>query len=229
MIMITHLWEFVMSWWKRLGSLNPEGGRSTPGNYYMLMAIAKHMFNKYGWTVVGTIVPMDKKSSSDQDIPFLKLQNGSRNELQWGWFREAAIKIKNRTGNAYYIQCTTWRDNRQVWFLSSDEAGYTEGLTVEIHSKKKKKQDNISGPRAQRKYISMMLTGMIMAYTSLWSPSRQSVTTLESSSEHWTVLFTLSLLQYTIIPNLVLVRVIGRSISIETMTAMTFKLILSFL
>ena len=26
-------------------------------NYYMPMALAKHMFNKYRWTIVGTIVP----------------------------------------------------------------------------------------------------------------------------------------------------------------------------
>ena len=64
----------MMIWRKRLGSLNPEGGRSTLGNYYTLMTIAKHMFNKYGWTVVGTIVPTDKKSRADHDIPFLKFQ-----------------------------------------------------------------------------------------------------------------------------------------------------------
>ena len=82
MIMIIQIWEFMMSWRKRLGSLNPEGGRSTPGNYYTLMTIAKHMFNKYGWTVVGTIVPTDNKSRSNHDIPFRKLSKGSRNELQ---------------------------------------------------------------------------------------------------------------------------------------------------
>ena len=78
------------------------------------MAIVKHMFNKYGWKVVGSIVPTDKKSRSDHDIPFLKLSSGSMNELQKGWYREAVIKLMAPTGKAYYIQCTTWRDKKQV-------------------------------------------------------------------------------------------------------------------
>ena len=36
------------------------------------------MFKKYGWTIVGTIVPTDKKSREDEDIPFLKLSNGAK-------------------------------------------------------------------------------------------------------------------------------------------------------
>ena len=30
-------------------------------NYYTSAKLAKHMFTKYGWTIVGTIVPTDKK------------------------------------------------------------------------------------------------------------------------------------------------------------------------
>ena len=33
-------------------------------NYYTKIALAKHMFNDYGWTIVGTLVP--------HDITFLK-------------------------------------------------------------------------------------------------------------------------------------------------------------
>ena len=62
------------------------------------------------------------------------------------------------TSKAYYIQCTTWRDKKQVWFLSSNEVGYTKGLTVKRHSKKKKKQDNIVGPRAQRNHVTYLNT-----------------------------------------------------------------------
>ena len=41
--------------------------------YYMSMVIAKHMFNNYAWTLVGTIIPTDKKSHAYHDIPFLRL------------------------------------------------------------------------------------------------------------------------------------------------------------
>ena len=39
-------------------------------NYYTLVKLAKHMFIKYGWTIMGTIVSTDKKSREDKDIPF---------------------------------------------------------------------------------------------------------------------------------------------------------------
>ena len=61
------------------------------------------------------------------------------NGLQRVWYREAAIKLKTKTGKAYYIQCTTWRDKKQVCFLSLNEVGYTEGLTVKRYCKKNKK------------------------------------------------------------------------------------------
>ena len=83
-------------------------------NYYTSVALAKHMLNEYGWTIVGTIIPADKKSLTDHDIPFLNFSNLSRNELQRGWYYDAEIKLKNPTRKAYYTQCTTWRDKRQV-------------------------------------------------------------------------------------------------------------------
>jgi hypothetical protein len=39
-------------------------------NYYTSVKLAKHMFLKYGWTIVGTIISTDKKSREDEDIPF---------------------------------------------------------------------------------------------------------------------------------------------------------------
>ena len=37
--------------------------------------------------------------------------------------------------------------------MSSDEVGYTKGLTLKRHIKKKKNRETISGPRAQREYV----------------------------------------------------------------------------
>ena len=79
-------------------------------NYYTSVKLEKLMFEKYGWTIVGTISPTDKKSREDEDIPFLKLSNGVRLGVKRGWFREAVLKLKTRTGKSYYLQGTTWRD-----------------------------------------------------------------------------------------------------------------------
>ena len=61
-------------------------------------------------------IPTDKKSRADEDIHFLKLSNGARNGVKRGWFREAVIKLKAKSGKHYYIQYTTWRDKKQVFF-----------------------------------------------------------------------------------------------------------------
>jgi hypothetical protein len=47
--------------------------RLTTDNNYTTVALANHMFEKYGWTIVATIVPTDKLTQTDEDFPFLKL------------------------------------------------------------------------------------------------------------------------------------------------------------
>ena len=121
-------------------------------NYYTSVKLAKHMFNEYGWTIVGTISPTDKKSRADEDIPFLKLSNGARNGVKRGWFREAVIKLKAKSGKHYYIQCTTWRDKKQVCFLSNNDVGSSSGLSLLRHVKGKLVRICIDGPRARQDY-----------------------------------------------------------------------------
>jgi len=77
-------------------------------NYYTSVKLAKESFEKYGWTIVGTISPTDKKSREDEDIPFIKLSNGARLGVEHGWLCEAVIQLKSPSGKTYYIQCTTW-------------------------------------------------------------------------------------------------------------------------
>ena len=64
------------------------------------------MFTKFGWTILGTIVPTDKKSRADEDVPFLKLPNGARNGVKRGWYQEAVLRLKAPGGKEYYIQST---------------------------------------------------------------------------------------------------------------------------
>ena len=105
----------------------------------MPMAIAKHMFNNYGLKIIGTIVSTDKKSRANNNIPLLKLSNGSRNGFRQRWHHEGEIKFKTPTGKAYYISAQL-DTTRSRFFLSSNEVGYTEGLTVKRHIEKEKKQ-----------------------------------------------------------------------------------------
>ena len=130
----------------------PRGRTLYTDNYYTSMKLAKHLFEKYRWTLVGTIVPTDKKTREDHDIPFLKLSNGARNGLERGWFREACLKLRaDRT--PYYIQCTTWKDKKQVSFLSTNKVGRSDNMTVQRRIRGKRTRDTISAPRAQADYV----------------------------------------------------------------------------
>ena len=111
-----------------------------------------HLFTMYGWLFTGTTTTTDKKQREDYDFPFLKLSKGALNELPRGWFREAVLQLKTNTGKPYCIQATTWRDKKQVNFLSSEEIGASVGLSVKRSSKKKKRRATIAAPRVQKSY-----------------------------------------------------------------------------
>ena len=122
-------------------------------NWYTTMDLAKHLYEQYGWTIIGTMTPTDKKSRSDHDVPFLKLSNGGLKEVQRGWYREAVIEIKSqRKRRRYFIQCTTWRDKKQVMFLHTHLVGPSIGYSVRRHVKGNSRRVALSAPRIQADY-----------------------------------------------------------------------------
>jgi hypothetical protein len=125
--------------------MGPHGCSLYTDNYYMSMKLAKHLFEKYRWTMVGKIVPTDKKTREDHDIPFLKLSNGARNGLERGWFCEACLKL-HAGQTQYYVQCTTWKDKKQVSFLSTNKVRWSEGMSVQRRVQGKRTRDTISAP-----------------------------------------------------------------------------------
>ena len=46
-------------------------------NWYTSFVLAKALFEKYRWLLVGTITPTDKKDRKLHDIPLLKLSNSA--------------------------------------------------------------------------------------------------------------------------------------------------------
>ncbi len=112
------------------------------------MKLVKHLFEKYRWTMVGTIVPTDKKTREDHYIPFLKLSNGAHNGLERGWFCEACLKL-HAGCMQYYVRCTTWKDKKQLAFLSTNKVRWSEGMSVQRCIQGKWMRDTISAPQAQ--------------------------------------------------------------------------------
>ena len=78
------------------------------------------------------MVPINKTSRSDEDLPLVKLSNGARNKLRRGRFCEAYM-MKNfpRSRKVCYMQCMTWKDKKQVMFLATNRVGFSQGLTVQ--------------------------------------------------------------------------------------------------
>jgi hypothetical protein len=69
---------------KMAGLTGQRGRVVVTDNYYTTVNLARHMFERYGWTIVGTVVPTDKKTRVNYGIPFCKLSNGAKNEVRRG-------------------------------------------------------------------------------------------------------------------------------------------------
>ena len=142
----------VCKWLCEAAGLTKAKGRTLyADNYYTSMDLARFLRETWKWNMCGTITPTDKQSRADEDIPFLRLSNGARNSIPRGWFREACIKLQG-TYRPHYVQCTTWKDKKQVCFLYSGEVGRSDGLSVLRHVKGEQTRIRINGPRAQAEY-----------------------------------------------------------------------------
>jgi len=98
-------------------NLHTQRGRiAFTDNWYISVDLAKHLYERDKWTLVGTITPIEKKARKDYDVPFLKLSDGASKLVNRGWYREAVAKVQTKKGGYYKIQCTTWRDKKQVMF-----------------------------------------------------------------------------------------------------------------
>ena len=53
-------------------------------NWYTSVQLAKVLYEKYKWLMVGTITPTEKKDRTNDDIPFVKLSNGALKNIDRG-------------------------------------------------------------------------------------------------------------------------------------------------
>ncbi len=118
-------------------------------NWYTSIALAKHLFEKYGWRFCGTMKLTKKKGHVGEDIPFAKLSGGALRDVKRGWFREAVLEKNTKTGKRYCIQATTWRDKKQVLFVHTHLVGSSSGCQVKRHVKGKRMQVTLDAPQAQ--------------------------------------------------------------------------------
>ena len=53
----------------------------------------------------------------------------------------------------YYIQATTWRDKKQICFISITHVGFSNGYSVKRHSRGKQEREIIDIVRSQAEYV----------------------------------------------------------------------------
>jgi hypothetical protein len=121
-------------------------------NWYTTMDLAYKLYNKYGYRFCGTMVPTEKVSRQDRDVPFHKLSRGAKDSVERGWFREAAIELKTDTGRIFYAQCTTWKDRKQVMFVHTTDIGASSGHFVRRSIRGVHGRTTLKAPLAQQNY-----------------------------------------------------------------------------
>jgi len=133
-------------------NLHTQRGRiAFTDNWYTSVDLAKQLYMK---DTNGHLAPTEKKARKDYDVPFLKLSNGALKLVTRGWYREAVAKVQTKKGGYYKIQCTTWRDKKQVMFLHTAFVSPSKGsdTAVQRHVKGKQQRANLSAPIVQREY-----------------------------------------------------------------------------
>ena len=116
-------------------------------NWYTTLRLAKHLYEKYCWLFVGTVVPSDSKDRNDNSVPFRRLTPGALDKLDRGWMRKATTTMAQ-----YHIQCTTWKDKKQVTFIHTNLVQNTGDITVKRHVKHKRYRLDIKAPAIQKDY-----------------------------------------------------------------------------
>ena len=71
-----------------------------------------------------------RRTAAPRIFHFRKLSNGARKSVGRGRFQEAVLKLKAPSGTTYYIQATTWRDKKQLCFVSTSDISFSNGLSV---------------------------------------------------------------------------------------------------
>ena len=69
-----------------------------------------------------------------------------------GSFKRATLPVITGTNAKYYIQCTTWRDKKQVMFLHTHLVEASKDNMVRRHVREQAQRIEINGPTIQQDY-----------------------------------------------------------------------------
>ena len=122
-------------------------------NYYTSISLAKHLYGEYSWFVTGTFRLHEKLGRTPEDPPFDKLSTTALASVPRGWMRSASRKFRTKSGLIFAVQFVTWKDRKQVTFLTTDHPrDPKEGGTTKRYVKGKRNRVEIPCPIQQKEY-----------------------------------------------------------------------------
>ena len=122
-------------------------------NWYTTTKLAKYLYETYQWLFVGTVVANESKDRNENSVPFRKLSPGTLKKINRGWMRKATLPVIGNKKELYYIQCTTWKDKKQVTFLHTHLVKHDGDTTVKRHVKGKRQRIKLNAPPIQPEYV----------------------------------------------------------------------------
>jgi hypothetical protein len=94
----------------------------------------------------------DYDSSDGSSAPSDHRDGLDRDSVPRGWFREAVLELKTNSGKRFCIQCTTWKDKKQVMFLHTNTIGRSKEDYVHRHVRGQRERQKIRVPQSQKQH-----------------------------------------------------------------------------
>ena len=69
------------------------------------------------------------------------------------WIRKAALPVVIKRGEIYQVQCTTWKDKKQLIFLHTHLIQNDDDTTVKHNMKYNKRRIDLCAPLFQSDYL----------------------------------------------------------------------------
>jgi hypothetical protein len=124
-------------------------------NYYTSIALMKHIYEKFGMLIVGTINLTAKKSQAAEDYPFHRLSGGAQRPISRGWSRRATRQLQSSRGQMI-VQATVWQDKKEVAILHNHLVAPAGEHTVRRYMNSKRQRVDVASPPIIPEYSNFM-------------------------------------------------------------------------
>ena len=124
-------------------------------NYYTSIALMKHIYEKFGMLIVGTINLTAKKSRAAEDYPFHRLSGGAQRRISRGWSRRATRQLQSSRGQMI-VQATVWQDKKEVAILHNHLVAPAGEHTVRRYMNSKRQRVDVASPPIIPEYSNFM-------------------------------------------------------------------------